>query len=189
MDKLPITTPRLIIRAPLKKDMTDIFTALQESRPELEQWMSWARPWPDKDVLKGHILKSIEDFKTGARHRRFECFDKETGRFVVSLGCSTEETAGHFHISYWTRTDATGKGYATEAVNGLARYLFAAAGATHLESGYELGNIGSKRVLEKCGFYAKGTNKKVLGNGKIRLERLCLLTDPATLPALDVSFG
>ena len=187
-DRLPITTPRLIIRGPKAGDAKDILLAHLESRPELEQWLGWARPWPENTQLKDEIARAAKDFAADAPHRRFEAFAREGNRLLVSLGC-TLDGPGRYHLSYWTRTGETGKGYAAEALNGLCRYLFEVAGATHIESGYEPGNIASKRVLEKCGFVSGKMTPKAFPAKPKRLERLCLLADATALPPLDIAFG
>ena len=116
---LPILTPRLCLRGPEPKDSTDITTALEESRPELQRWLNWATPWPSQEETEKWLLQSITDFKNEASHVRFEGFDRQTERFLISLGC-TRMNSECFHISYWARTSAAGNGYVTEAVNEAA---------------------------------------------------------------------
>lgn len=187
---LPILTPRLCLRGPEPKDSTDITTALEESRPELQRWLNWATPWPSQEETEKWLLQSITDFKNEASHVRFEGFDRQTERFLISLGC-TRMNSECFHISYWARTSAAGNGYVTEAVNALSRYLFDVCGAKRLETGYEIGNIASQRVLEKCGFeYEKDWDNHIANKpGLIRKEKLYVMNKIDQLPPLEVTYN
>lgn len=62
-----------------------------------------------------------------------------------------------YEISYQLfGTDHAGKGYTTEAVNLLVRYLFGRKRVNRMQLNIHPGNIASKRVAEKCGFTFEG---------------------------------
>ena len=50
-----------------------------------------------------------------------------------------------------------GKGYATDALSALARFLFGTRQINRLQVSIMPGNVASKRVAEKCGFQFEGT--------------------------------
>jgi len=178
--KLPILTPRLLIRGPEVSDLPQLLSAMRESRAELQRWMGWAKPWPTDSEIANLLTQSVANFVGSARHKRFECFDRITGRFLVSLGCTiSKDNPSHYHISYWARTGDMGKGYTTEAVTALCQYLFAEADATMLETGHEIGNDASRRVIEKCGFSFQRTIAKPLHNDPdtIRHEHIFIMTN------------
>ncbi len=152
---LPLHTSRLLIRKPQPSDLQDVYEAMQDSKPELQRWMSWAKEWPDQEELKDFYNQSADVWENGGRHYRFECFSRENDRFTTSLGVSIDDwEKGNrlFHISYWARSTETGQGYTTEAVKALMGMLFNEAGAKRIITGHDKGNIASQRVIEKCGF-------------------------------------
>ncbi len=55
-----------------------------------------------------------------------------------------------------------GKGYMTEAVRLFTAYLFATEPIPRLQACVAVGNEGSKRVVEKCGFTYEGTGRKLM---------------------------
>lgn len=52
-----------------------------------------------------------------------------------------------------------GKGYMTEALEAMVRFGFDRKKAEVLAVGHEVGNEGSRRVIEKCGFRHEGTRR------------------------------
>jgi [ribosomal protein S5]-alanine N-acetyltransferase len=54
------------------------------------------------------------------------------------------------------------KGYMTEALALLARYLFATRNMRRLQLTVVVGNLASKRVAEKCGFTSEGVARKAV---------------------------
>ena len=60
---------------------------------------------------------------------------------------------GAVEIGYGMAEPSRGKGYATEAVGAICRWLFAEAGATVITAtATEADNVPSRRILEKLGF-------------------------------------
>ena len=58
-----------------------------------------------------------------------------------------------YEISYQLfATEQAGRGYTTEAVTLLVRYLFGRKRVNRMQLNIHPGNIASKRVAEKCGF-------------------------------------
>jgi ribosomal-protein-alanine N-acetyltransferase len=54
----------------------------------------------------------------------------------------------------------TGKGYASEALKLLCKYLFEAFQVNRLEVRVAAGNDGSEKVAQKCGFNLEGTHRE-----------------------------
>jgi RimJ/RimL family protein N-acetyltransferase len=71
------------------------------------------------------------------------------------------------------------KGYMTEALSLLSRYLFATRTVPRLQQTVVVGNTASKRVAEKCGFRSEGIARKALFlHGKhVDLEWFSLLRE------------
>lgn len=65
-------------------------------------------------------------------------------------------------IWYKLHPDFWNKGYATRAVSLLVKRGFEIYNLHRIEAGCAIDNIGSQRVLEKCGFKKEGRKEKVL---------------------------
>ena len=97
-----------------------------------------------------------------------------------------------FETGYWVAPKYAGQGMATEAANAAIRYAFGHLVAKAVSIGYFDGNEPSRRIVEKLGFRKLGVAKlaatRCLDGAKVdRYEYI--LTSPATLPELDVSWG
>jgi [ribosomal protein S5]-alanine N-acetyltransferase len=73
------------------------------------------------------------------------------------------------------------KGYMTEALSLLARYLFETKTIRRLQLTVAVGNLASKRVAEKCGFTSEGIARKAvfLRGEHVDLEWFSLLREEA----------
>jgi len=81
------------------------------------------------------------------------------GQVAGHIACYPD--GDHLEVTYWLGREFWGKGLATQALNQMLqlvvdRPIFARAAAD---------NIGSIRVLQKCGFKITGTNKD-FANGR-----------------------
>jgi len=77
----------------------------------------------------------------------------EGGRIVG--GCGLHEKAGHAEVGYWIAPDRWGRGYATEALQGLLS-LARVAGHRRIVGRHAVDNPASGRVLRKAGFRPTG---------------------------------
>lgn len=71
-----------------------------------------------------------------------------------------------------TKLEYRGKGYATDAAKTILRYGFCHLGFERIASGTQENNIGSQRVLEKCGFKLERRERKVKYFAGKRHDRL-----------------
>lgn len=87
--------------------------------------------------------------------------DAEGGWFVtladgrVIGDCGTlgwADQRGQVEIGYGLAAPYRGKGYGTEAVRALADWVSAQPGVTAITAAVEVGNIASRRLLERLGF-------------------------------------
>ncbi|MCX4735546.1 GNAT family N-acetyltransferase [Streptomyces sp. NBC_01363] len=85
-------------------------------------------------------------------------------------------------IGYWTLPDARGRGIATRATRAVTSWGFATADARRIEIAHAVGNEGSCRVADRCGYLPEGTLRDSyrFGDGKYHDEHLHarLATDP-----------
>ena len=188
---MPITTPRLILRAPAAGDGAAINDAKRESFADLNKWMPWAK-----------AMSAVEDDEAVAREAAAKfilrddlmmlIFERDTGRLIGGTGLHRFDwDKRHFEIGYWVRTSAHGQGYATEVTNALLRFAFNALSARRVEITHADGNEASAAVIRKLGFVKEGVRRQAtqLPDGRLVDSHVYSRLNLDNLPALDVRWG
>jgi ribosomal-protein-serine acetyltransferase len=126
--------------------------AVEESLPELEQWMPWAQEMPTIDRLHEVLRQGEADFHAD-RDWEYAIFDTRTDELMGAAGLHSTEDTHSFEIGYWVRTSRTGRGIATLAVQVL---VSAASGcldaATRIVIRMDQANLASASIPRKLGF-------------------------------------
>ena len=149
----PIKTKRLTIEKPAYDQTQAIIEAMLASKAELQRWMNWAKIWPSHAEIEEFHHKSVNHWRENARHLRLNAFINGQATLACSIGITIDNPqAGVYHMSYWANSTQTNKGYTTEAVKAVIRYLFKDLEASSIITGHAAKNRASKRVIEKCGF-------------------------------------
>mgnify|MGYP001044443986 CR=1 FL=1 len=149
-------TERLLIRGPLPGDGQPVRDAVIESQPELKQWLPWAVDIPS--ATEYEVIVRQGQLKFLAREDMWLLlFLKESGRFVGGSGLHRPNWAvPSFEIGYWVRTSLVGRGYITEAVNGITRFAFDTLAARRVEIQCDSRNVRSAAVARRCGYDLEG---------------------------------
>jgi len=83
---------------------------------------------------------------------------KEDGRIIGGSGLHRIDwSIPKFEIGYWARTSHAGRGYITEAVNGITRFAFEQLGARRVAIRCDLKNTRSAAVARRAGYTLEGT--------------------------------
>jgi RimJ/RimL family protein N-acetyltransferase len=160
MREIPYTfdTERLTIRGPLPGDGGAVRTAVLESQVELKPWMPWAV-----------TVASEEEYEIRVREGQIQYLAREDFWLLIFLkgsqtliGCSGLHNANwqvpSFEIGYWLHTAHTGRGYITEAVNGICQFAFTHLAAQRLLIRCDSENERSAAAARRCGFDFEGTH-------------------------------
>ncbi|MCY3620344.1 MAG: GNAT family N-acetyltransferase [Gammaproteobacteria bacterium] len=152
-----VETQRLLLRLPVARDARRFCKAVNESLPELRQWMPWAvEPY---DIQKARSFcevatKNAEDgddysvlIVTKSRRRIVGCCSIKARDWAVP----------RFEIGYWLRTGAVGNGYATEAARALTELAFRSLAAERVEIRVDDRNARSYAIPERLGFELEAT--------------------------------
>lgn len=92
--------------------------------------------------------------------------DDDCGWFITLIDgrvigdCGTvgwTDQQGHVEIGYGLAAPYRGRGYGTEAVRVLADWVTAQPGVTAVTASVEVGNLASRRLLERLGFLVGDT--------------------------------
>lgn len=142
-----IKTSRLLLRKFVIEDAEKMFSNWAFD-PEVTKYMTWL-PHENVETTKKIIQLWLEEYENPKTHR-FAITLKDTGELIGSIDVvnyinSVPEIGYCLSRKYWN------KGYMTEAAKAFIEYLFS-KGFKEIVIEADVRNIGSNRVIEKCGF-------------------------------------
>ena len=188
---MPIITLRLVLRPPTLGDLDSIQTAKEEAWHDLQRWMTWAFDNQRSRQAMEDSIRRAMDYQNQVGIP-LAGFHRINGDFVVRTALDVTDEQGVYETGYWVAPNYAGQGMATEATNAAIRYAFGHLGAKAISIGYFDGNEPSRRIVEKLGFQKLGVAHKAatrcLDGTKFDRHEY-ILTSPAALPALEVSWG
>jgi ribosomal-protein-alanine N-acetyltransferase len=113
--------------------------------------LSIPHPYPP-GAAEQWIAMHEEDY----RENRVHHFAIDDGQLVGSMGLMIKDES-MAEIGYWIGKPFWGKGYASEAAEGVLRYGFEQLGMRRIFAGYFARNASSGNVLKKIGMQYEGT--------------------------------
>jgi RimJ/RimL family protein N-acetyltransferase len=127
------------------------------SEADIRRWMGWDGELPDDAEARANIQREAEAWRKG-RWAVFRVVDAPTDQVVggVNLRLCDHQIA---EISYFLRESARGRGFATRAVQLVARWAFDELGIGRIELRVHPDNLASHRVAERAGFSREGTER------------------------------
>lgn len=149
-----LETPRLCLRPFTPADAADLYEYAKDDR------VGPAAGWPPHRSVEesGEIIRTV----FSAPHV-FAVVEKESGRVIGSAGFvdrhRTELPGPDDEIGYALSPARWGRGYMPEAVAELLRYGFEELGLNTIWCGHYDFNHKSRRVVEKCGFRYRLTER------------------------------
>jgi ribosomal-protein-serine acetyltransferase len=152
----PIETPRLLLLPIDSTDSSDVWSAVEASRRELEPWLPWVPFNIDLESSLRYCDASALDWDN-ARACRLVVRERATRRLVGVVGL---ESFAHLHqsteLGYWLRSDATRRGYMTEAARATVTWAFHKLLAHRVRVAASTENHGSLAVIRRLGFRFEG---------------------------------
>ena len=179
-------TERLILRAPQFGDGAAVNDAIKESYESLNEWMKWADHIPEIEETEANVRKHRVNFLLRDSFT-FYILDKFSGKFIGSCSLVRGDwQVRRFEIGYWIRQSASGRGYMSEAVEGLTQFAFRKLKANRIEIRCDTRNVASCRVAESCGYHLEAIfiNNFIDPSGDLRDD--CIYTK---VRLKDGSFG
>ncbi|MBM2614359.1 GNAT family N-acetyltransferase [Actinoplanes sp. LDG1-06] len=128
----------------------DALAAIQESLPELRQFLPWATDAYNLDDFVDYVTRSREGWADGEQFN-YALFTA-VGELVGSIGLMTRMGPGVLEIGYWIRSPYAGRGYMTAAVNALTRVALTLPGIERVAIKFDEANKASAAVAIKAGF-------------------------------------
>jgi ribosomal-protein-serine acetyltransferase len=157
-----ISNAAILLRPYRAPDALALYQAVDESRSELGQWLSWVHPdYTLQDSVQ--FLDTRNAALANEEEYGFAIFERGSGRLVGGCGINQiEKAALRANLGYWMRSSATRRGYATQAVRLLARWAFEKLSLERIEIVAALGNLASQRVATKAGATREGVARRRL---------------------------
>lgn len=157
MQKYRIETKRLGLRFLEEADIDYL--------EELEKDAEVKKYFPDGARDRSKTEAMIKKFISYHENNGLPCFlifDFESGEFIGRAGFGITED-NNIEVGYVLHKKFWGKGIASEAVSALLKYARAHINTDYIMAYADIGNIGSTRVMEKCGmqYYKTGIAKGI----------------------------
>lgn len=115
-------------------------------------WVPWALQEPSSvEVLQLRLAGMRARFVSG-EDWAFGIFDPGETRVLGGAGLHPRGDAETLSIGYWIRTDATGRGLATEAAAALSDAALACPGVVRVEIRCDANNHRSAAIPRRLGF-------------------------------------
>ena len=142
-----IETERLVLREFVLEDAKMMFKNWAKD-PQVTKYMTW-QPHKNVEETKSIIQMWLNEYDDPKTHR-FAITLKKTGEIIGSIDV-VNYINGCPEIGYCSARKCWNKGYMTEAVTAFIKYLFD-EGFKRIVIEAHVDNIGSNRVIQKCGF-------------------------------------
>ncbi|TDE41703.1 N-acetyltransferase [Nonomuraea mesophila] len=139
-----LETERLVLRPFTESDADHLFAL--DNDPHVMRYLNGGRPTP-REVIVGETLPAF--IASGF----FAAVEKRSGAFIgwFHLRAPKGGPADEPELGYRLHKSAWGQGYATEGSLALIRKAFEELGARRVFAQTMTVNLGSRRVMEKCG--------------------------------------
>lgn len=158
-----LETERLILQRFSRRDAGTVDEAIRASLADLNQWLPWAR----MDYNSGDTTAFLRESMLAWREDRAWDYSirAKAGptRHIGNVSFWTVSKLGKIvEIGYWVRSDETGSGICTEAVDRVLEETFDALGYHKAVLRIAVGNDASDRVASKLGFTREGVLREEL---------------------------
>ena len=150
---IKLETKRLIIRDPIIDDLESHHKLI--SNDKVMYYLQDIKTQSFEES-KENLLSSIRESESEKRVFYFlKIIEKNSLIHIGDIGYTVTNftPVGKFvHLGYFTYDTFWGNGYVTEAIKELIRFAFEENNVYRITTGCLLENIGSERVMQKCGF-------------------------------------
>lgn len=133
----------------------EVYEFLPDWRSTREQRLDWVTNYEVPDNKR--FLAAVPNI-SGARYLKLGIILKETDEFIgfCNTGIKEELNEPNREIAYAISKHYRNRGYTTRAVKGLIKYLFENTNVELLNAVVLPHNVGSNKVIQKCGFHHNG---------------------------------
>jgi ribosomal-protein-alanine N-acetyltransferase len=148
-----LNTERLLLRRMRIEDAEEMFNNWAND-PEVTRYLPWCAH-ENVEVTKQIINMWLEGYEKGSYE--WGIVVKETNELIGTIGVvNIDENILMCEVGYCIGTGYWGKGYVTEALKEVIRFLFNEVGANRIEAKHQSENINSGKVMLKSGMKHEG---------------------------------
>ena len=174
----PIETPRLLLRKMTMRDARDVYAYSKDE--QVAKYVLWDAQ-ESLSEAKSYIRYMLRKYRAGdAASWGIEY--KETGHLIGTVGYMWYQKDNNAsEVGYSLAREYWNQGIMTEALKAVIRYSFEELHMHRVEAQYEIENVASGKVMEKCGMHCEGILRgRLFNKGKYRDVKLysILSTDP-----------
>ena len=144
---MTLETERLILRKFVSEDAGDMYKNWVRD-PEVTKFLTW-NPHESIDLTKKILDMWVKEYENPSTHR-FAIVFKETNEVIGSIDV-VDYVDGSPEIGYCLSRKYWNKGIMSEACKTMISYLFN-QGFNKIVIEANENNVGSNRVIQKCGF-------------------------------------
>lgn len=152
-DVFRLETRRLWLRWPTLDD-ADELQAIAADRDVALMTATWPHPMPDGEAARRIV--QMRRTNTEARTLVLALTLKSAPDRIIGCAGAHEIEAGSLDFGYFLAPAFWNRGFMTETISALAEASFLYSDAKLVRAGCWSHNVGSRRVLEKCGFSSIG---------------------------------
>ena len=163
-----LKTPRLLLRRHVMADAMPLYLGFgrDSAMYEYSGWNPYATP-EDAAATVARFVSSYDD------PRFYGWAIQHEGRLVGTVGAyDFDASRGSIEVGMSIERASWGRGFATEALSAVLRYLVHDEGIALVTAWCASDNVGSRRALEKAGMTLVGIKPGALEVGGTTFDRL-----------------
>ncbi len=136
------------------QDAEALFAVVDANRAHLREWLPWLDENTGPDDSRRFIQSTLDQC---AADTGFVCAVLFDGAIVGTVGFNTIRWSSRCaELGYWLAADCTGRGLMTRSCEALIDYAFGELGLHKVEIRAATGNLRSRAVPERLGFFNEG---------------------------------
>ncbi len=151
-----LETERVILIPVSVSAAEEMNEAIVTSIATLQPWLPWAKSAPSVEATREFCERSEEQIVSGTDFPLL-MRSRASGELLGSVGLHRIDwDVPAFEVGYWCDSRHTGRGYVTESVRRVTRYVFEELRGARLSLHADTRNIASRAVAERLGFALEG---------------------------------
>ncbi len=153
-----LETERLLLRRWRESDAEEAFAHWMND-PDVTKYLTWT---PHGDIELTRALLKMWEEESGEPHIYHWAIVLKEGNVLIGdiAVLRADEFQERGTIGYCMGKAWWGKGIMTEALSEVLRYCFEEVGFFRIDGEHAAENLGSSRVMEKCGLAYEGTRRE-----------------------------
>ncbi|ADN02712.1 GNAT family N-acetyltransferase [Spirochaeta thermophila] len=156
---VPLTTERLLLRRFTLEDAPAVYETWARD-PEVTRFLTWS-PHASVEKTRSFLEEAVRGYERDDQ-LMWAIVLKEPGSLIGSIGARVERAHRRAEIGYCLGRAFWNRGYMTEALREVVRFLFDEVGVVRVQALHFVGNPASGRVMEKAGMRYEGTLRSYL---------------------------